>query len=186
MSEIWIMFLKQLLFTLFISLSSIFFCQVKSSEFKSPKAFVTKEVTLSYSNAEIFHSLSITKIVSKFDVGIGVGLGIKSTYFQRCFMPIIKTEFVLNILKVENQKRKKQVYFGPLFQLNSAFQKIVTTHTFCAAQLGYRLMVGNKFRFYNSFTAGPLLESFRGEKKNRIDAWTWNTNFSIGLTYALY
>lgn len=186
MSEIWIMFLKQLFLTLFISLSSFFFCQVKSSEFKSPKIFVTKEVALSYSNAEIFHSLSVVKIVSKFDFGIGVGLGIKSTYFQRCFMPIIKTECGLNILKIESPNRKKQVYFGPLFQLNSAFQKIVTTHTFCAAQLGYRLMVGNKFRFYHSFTIGPLVESFKGEMKNRIDAWTWSTNFSIGITYALY
>lgn len=180
------MFLKQLLFSLFISLSSIFFCQVKSEEYKSPNAFVTKEVSLSYSNSEIFHSLSIAKIVSKFDFGIGVGLGIKSTYFQGCIMPIIKTECGFNLLKVESPNRKKQVYFGPLFQLNSAFQKIVTTHTFCAAQLGYRLMVGNKFRFYNAFTIGPFVESYRGENKNRIDAWIWNTNFSIGLTYALY
>lgn len=186
MSEIWIMFLKQLLLTLFIPLSSNFFCQEKSSEIKSPKAFVTKEVSLSYSNSEIFHSLSITKIVSKFDFGIGVGLGIKSTYFQRCFMPILKTECGFNFLKIENPSIKKQKYFGPLFQVSSAFQNIVTTHSFCSAQLGYRFMVGNKFRFYNSFTLGPFVESFKGEKNNRMDAWTLSTNFSIGLTYALY
>jgi hypothetical protein len=186
MSEIWIMFLKQLLLTLFISLCSLFFSQEKSFEIKSPKVFVTKEVSFSYSNLEIFHSLSIAKIVSKFDFGIGVGLGIKSTYFQRCFMPLLKTECGFNFLKIENPSSKKQLYLGPLFQVSSAFQKIVTTHTFCSAQLGYRLMIGNKFRFYNAFTIGPFVESFKGEKNNRMDAWTLSTNFSIGLTYALY
>lgn len=186
MSEIWIMYRKLFISIVLLFNSFYYFSQEPILLLNPPKVFFTKEIGYSLRMPGAFHGLSIIKPFSRYDIGIGFGIGIKNTYFQNCFTPIFKIECAYNLMKKENSEMKQNYYFGPLLQLNYSFQRIISLHNYSTALLGYKILYGEKIRFYHSLCFGPFLETFIGEKNKRLFASTWTGNLTFGLTYALY
>jgi hypothetical protein len=150
-----------------------------------PTQFIGTELSFSYRNKELFHGLNYTFNHSKFSVGAGIKLGVKSSYFQSALFPQLNLKFSYLPIQHTFYSSNKQLSFGPQIHVNTGIQRVATVHSYSDFLLGYDFSYGNKWRFVHSLNAGSYLEIFKDDNENSYSVKSLTYYLTFGIQYAL-
>ena len=150
-----------------------------------PTQFIGTELSFSYRNKELFHGLNYTFNHSKFSVGAGIKLGVKSSYFQSALFPQLNLKFSYLPIQHTFSSSNKQLSFGPQILVNTGIQRVETVHSYSDFLLGYDFSYGNKWRFVHSLNAGSYLEIFKDDNENSYSVKSLTYYLTFGIQYAL-
>ena len=107
---------------------------------------------------------------------LNLGLSIQKAS-QQIFAPSLAMDYA-HLWKIHG------ISLGPVMDVSMDSHVFGTRFLYFHSSLGYRLIVGVKWQFFQEATLGPTMETFSYlNQKNQ--QFTWNYHLKLGLQYAL-